>query len=84
MVFSLGLSPLADIEDGEFRSLLHLRLWFKLAYRDPVFNRFMYPLRGHNEFKRDFRGTPEKVYFATDKRMNFGHVFRLLRACKLL
>ena len=80
----LGLSPLADIADGEFRCNRLVSLWFRFAYRNRLFNRYVYNLQGHAEHKRDFRGHAEQTYYASDRILSIPRLIRLLYACRIL
>jgi lysylphosphatidylglycerol synthetase-like protein (DUF2156 family) len=80
----LGLSPMADIEDKEFRHSAFLSRNFRHAYRCPLFNRFVYPLQKHAAHKREFRGMAEQTYFAFNTGLALPRVFKLLRACNMI
>jgi phosphatidylglycerol lysyltransferase len=80
----LGLSPMADIEDKEFRHDSWLSRGFRHAFRCPLFNRFVYPLQGHAAHKREYRGTSEQTYFAFNKFFALPRVLKLLRACNMI
>jgi lysylphosphatidylglycerol synthetase-like protein (DUF2156 family) len=80
----LGLSPLADIEDKDFRHGALLSRAFRRAFRSPLFNRFIYPLQGHASHKREFRGAAEQTYFAFNTRWALPLVLKLLRACNMI
>jgi lysylphosphatidylglycerol synthetase-like protein (DUF2156 family) len=80
----LGLSPLADIEDKDFRHNALLSRAFRHAFRCSLFNRFIYPLQGHASHKREFRGAAEQTYFAFNARLALPRVFKLLRACNMI
>lgn len=79
----LGLSPLADIVDADFRCNRLVSLWFRFAYRNRAFNRWIYNLQGHAEHKRDFRGVTEQTYYASDKVLAIPRLLRLLWACRI-
>jgi phosphatidylglycerol lysyltransferase len=80
----LGLSPMADIQDKDFRHSWILSMNFRYAYRSPLFNRFVYPLQGHASHKREFRGVAEQTYFAFNKGFALPRMFKLLRACNMV
>ncbi len=75
----LGLSPLAGMEDRQFRAnpLIHwswgrgLNAWWV--------NRFFYNLAGHADFKRRFDGIEEQTYYASDCLFNDFRVIASLR-----
>ena len=79
----LGLSPLADIEDREFRCNRLVSAWFRFGYRNALFNRFIYNLQGHAEHKREFRGVAFQTYYASDRVLALPRLFRLLWACRI-
>jgi lysylphosphatidylglycerol synthetase-like protein (DUF2156 family) len=79
----LGLSPMADIDDKEFRHSVFLSAGFGHAFVCPLFNRFIYPLQGHALHKRQFRGSAEQTYFAFNRRLALPRVIKLLRACNM-
>lgn len=83
-VLFLGLSPMADIEDEEFRHSFLLSCGFRYAFRSSLFNRFVYPLQGHASHKRDYQGVTEQTYFCFNKRLAFPRVLKLLRACNMI
>jgi lysylphosphatidylglycerol synthetase-like protein (DUF2156 family) len=80
----LGLSPLADIKDKDFRHSVLMSLNFRHAFRCPLFNRFVYPLQGHASHKREFRGQAEQTYFAFKGLLALPHMLKLLRACNMI
>lgn len=80
----LGLSPLADIADRDFPRNRLVSLWFRFAYRNRLFNRYVYNLQGHAEHKRDFRGHAEQTYYASDRILSIPRLIRLLYACRVL
>jgi phosphatidylglycerol lysyltransferase len=77
----LGLSPMADIEDKDFRPNKLLSAVFRWSFASPLFNRYVYPLKGHASHKRDYRGTAEHTYFAFRSGFSLAHVEKMLRAC---
>jgi lysylphosphatidylglycerol synthetase-like protein (DUF2156 family) len=80
----LGLSPMADIDDKEFKHSAFISFNFGHAYRCPLFNRFIYPLQGHATHKRDFGGLAEQTYFAFNTGLALPRVLKLLRACNMI
>ena len=80
----LGLSPMADIDDKEFRHSAFLSACFGHVYRCPLSNRFVYPLQGHATHKREFRGTAEQTYFAFNTGLALPRILKLLRACNMV
>lgn len=76
----LGLSPLAGIEDREFRCNRGLSRWARYWFRAGWINRWFYHLKGHAEYKQRFRGEEHRVYYASPVRFNG---FRLLTLASL-
>jgi phosphatidylglycerol lysyltransferase len=79
----LGLSPMAGIEDAEFRCNRLVSMWFRFSYGNGLFNRFVYNLRGHADHKREFRGISERTYYASDKSLALPRLLKLMAACNL-
>lgn len=76
----LGLSPLANLENREFRTnrILH---WATRYYHSAGWiNRWFYNFVGHTQFKARFRGEEVKVYYASPV---FENSRRLLALCSL-
>ena len=80
----LGLSPLAGIEDREFRSSWFTRTLFRSAFSSRLINRHIYNVQGHAEYKRRYRGREEKVYFATRSPGNLVQLAALIKTCKIV
>lgn len=80
----LGLAPLADISDKDFRCNRLVSLWFRFGFRNALFNRYIYNLQGHAEHKREFRGVSEQTYYASDKTMALPRLIKLMFACNVL
>jgi len=79
-----GLSPLADIEDKEFRHGGLTSSTFRYLYKSRLFNRYIYPLMGHAAHKRDYGGAAEQTYLAFNKGWPCTRMVRLLRACNMI
>jgi phosphatidylglycerol lysyltransferase len=79
--FRLGLLPLYDVRDSEFRDAWLLKKVFQLAYQ--YGDRWIFSFRGHADFKHRYRGNLSKVYLATYTRFNAWNVIALLRLCRL-
>jgi lysylphosphatidylglycerol synthetase-like protein (DUF2156 family) len=79
--FRLGLLPLYDVQDSEFRDAWLLKKVFQFAYR--YGDRWIFSFRGHADFKHRYRGNLSKVYFATYTRLNAWNLISLLRLCRL-
>jgi lysylphosphatidylglycerol synthetase-like protein (DUF2156 family) len=75
----LGLIPLYDIQDSEFREAWLLKQIFRWTYR--CGNKWLFNFRGHADFKHRYRGALKKVYFAT--RIRVGHAWSLLALLRL-
>jgi phosphatidylglycerol lysyltransferase len=80
----LGLSPMADIEDKDFRHSILLSWNFRYAFGSSLFNRFIYPLQGHASHKREFKGAVEQTYFAFNKGLPLVRGLKMLRACNMI
>ncbi len=79
MTLRVGLIPLYDIQVSEFRDAWLLRQIFRWTYR--YGDKLVFNFRGHADFKHRFRGTLNKVYFATRARV--GHAWSLLALLRL-
>jgi len=77
----LGLLPLYDIQDSEFREDWRLKKLFQWLYQ--YGGKWIYSFRGHADFKRRYRGNLNKVYFATYTRWNALNLIALLRLCRM-
>ena len=66
----LGLSPLAQIENQQFRTNRVLHWTSRYLYDAGWFNRWLYNFKGHSQYKQRFRGEESKVYFASKARFN--------------
>lgn len=81
MTLRVGLIPLYDIQVSEFRDAWLLRQTFRWTYR--YGDKLVFNFRGHADFKHRFRGTLNKVYFATRARVgNAWSLLALLRLCR--
>lgn len=76
----LGLSPLAGIEDKEFRANPLIHFSWSRGLNAWWVNRYFYNLRGHADFKRRFYGKEEQTYYASDCLFND---FRVVATLKL-
>ena len=75
----LGLSPLAGIEDREFRANRLIHMSWSRGLNAWWVNRFFYNLAGHADFKRRFDGIEEQTYYASDCLFNDFRVVASLR-----
>ncbi len=78
-ILRLGLSPLAKIENREFRKNWFLHHSFRYGFNSWWVNRFFYNLQGHAGFKQRFCGFEEKTYFATPSLSNDLRLAGMLR-----
>lgn len=77
----LGLSPCAWIQPSGFAESRWLRWMFGKAFGSPLMNRRAYNMKGHADYKRRFRGTEEKVYFAAPPSINPRRIPALIALC---
>jgi lysylphosphatidylglycerol synthetase-like protein (DUF2156 family) len=75
----LGLSPLAGIEDREFRANPLIHMSWSRGLNAWWVNRYFYNLAGHADFKRRFDGVEEQTYYASDCLFNDFRVVASLR-----
>jgi lysylphosphatidylglycerol synthetase-like protein (DUF2156 family) len=83
----LGISPFADIKgihDDTFRRSWWVWRCFRTAYRNPMLNRLVYPLRSLHEHKRQYCGITEQTYYATNRRPSLIRVLKMARACSIV
>ena len=77
----LGLSPVAWLSEEKFRYNWATAKLFRWGYRSKMINRHFYNLTGHANYKRRFRGTEEKTYFASNTRFNGPRLLSLIGLC---
>jgi lysylphosphatidylglycerol synthetase-like protein (DUF2156 family) len=80
----LGISPFADIKgitDDAFQRSWWVWRCFRTAYRNPMLNRLVYPLRSLHEHKRQYGGITEQTYYATNRRPSLRRILKILKAC---
>lgn len=75
----LGLSPMAAIEDREFKANPLIHMSWSRAVNAWWLNRYFYNLAGHADFKRRFGGVEEKTYYASDVLWNDARIIGALR-----
>ncbi len=83
----LAISPFADIKgikDNSFKRSWWVWRCFRTAYRNPLFNRFVFPLRNLHEHKRRFHAVTEQTYYATNRRPSLRRILKLLRVCRIV
>lgn len=80
-ILRLGLSPMAGISNDRFRTNSILN-WSSRRYGDSKFvNKYLYNFRGHTLYKKRFRGTEEKIYYASPTNLTNG--WRTFTLCSL-
>ncbi len=75
----LGLSPMAGIEDRQFRANPLIHMSWSRGLNARWVNRFFYNLAGHADFKRRFDGVQQQTYYASDCLFNDFRVIATLR-----
>jgi phosphatidylglycerol lysyltransferase len=80
----LGLSPLASIEDREYRSSWFIHRLFRGGFSSRLVNKVFYNVQGLAEYKQRYRGREEKVYFAAASRFDPLQLAALIKICKLV
>lgn len=81
-IVRLGLLPLYQVEQSEFRESPYLRKVFQLLYQHG--DRWVYSFRGHADFKHRYRGELQKVYFGTYTRWrNVQSMIGLMLVCRI-
>lgn len=75
----LGLSPLAWIENRQFRRNPFLHHSFRYGFRAGWVNRYFYNLQGHAAYKRHFKGQEEPMHYASPVLFNDVRIASLLR-----
>ena len=75
----LGLSPMAGIEDKEFRANPLIHFSWSRALNAWWVNKYFYNLAGHADFKRRFDGIEEQTYYASKCLFNDFRVVASLR-----
>jgi lysylphosphatidylglycerol synthetase-like protein (DUF2156 family) len=78
---TLGLSPLASVEESGFGESGLMRRSLQSLYRSRWINRRIFNLEGQAAFKRRFHGAEEPVYIAF-RRLSPFQMLGLLRLCK--
>ena len=80
----LGLSPLGGIVGDEFQKSWLVKRAFSLCYHSSLFNRFIYPLKGHHVHKDRYGGVEEPSYFAFNTLPALPRLLKLLRVCNII
>jgi lysylphosphatidylglycerol synthetase-like protein (DUF2156 family) len=81
---SVGLSPLAEIEDKDFPHSWFVRRAFRFVYMNALFNRYVYPLQGLANHKRGYGGITRKTYFAFNTSPPLLRLLKSLQVIKLV
>jgi phosphatidylglycerol lysyltransferase len=80
-VLKLGLSPLAYIENDDFKNSRTTSRIFNMSFNAKWVNRYFYHLKGHADYKRRFRAREEKVYFCSNRGFSIYRLFALVGLC---
>jgi phosphatidylglycerol lysyltransferase len=80
----LGLAPLAELEDRQYRCNRIMHFSFGLAFKSRLINRYFYNLQGHADFKSRYRGEKEKIYYASPVYVNDLRLVAMLRLTKVI
>ena len=80
----LGLSPLAQIEDREFRFNRPFHWSLRYLHGAGWLNKHFYNFVGHTQYKSRFRGNEEKTYYATPARFNSYRLLALASLCGII
>jgi lysylphosphatidylglycerol synthetase-like protein (DUF2156 family) len=80
----LGLSPGDEVNDHDFEHDWLVRRSLRFAYTSSLYNRFVYPLRGHALHKLQFAGAREQTYMAFNTRPAFWRLLKVFRACDMI
>lgn len=76
---TLGLSPMAGIENKTFRCNPFLHYSFRYAFRAWWVNRYFYNLEGHAQYKRHFKGREVQYHYASPVLFNDLRIYHLMR-----
>jgi lysylphosphatidylglycerol synthetase-like protein (DUF2156 family) len=80
----LGLSPLANLENREFRTNRMLHWATRYYHRAGWINRWFYNFVGHTQYKARFRGEEVKVYYASPALENSRRLLALCSLCGVI
>ena len=80
----LGLSPMAEVHDQEFRKNWLVKRAFRFCYESALFNSLIYPLKGHHVHKGRYGGTTTPSYFAFNTLPSLPRILKLVRACNII
>lgn len=76
---TLGLSPLAGVENKRFKHNPFLHWSFRAGLKARWINRWIYPLANHARYKQRFRGTEEPTHYASQVVFNDLRIIAMLR-----
>ena len=77
----LGLSPMAWLDDDQFKNSYLTSRLFKHCFGAGWVNRYFYHLKGHADYKRRFRGREEKVYLCSQRGFSMYRLCALVGLC---
>ncbi len=80
----LGLSPLATIENRQFRTNRMLHWTTRYYHQAGWINRYFYNFQGHTHFKQRFRGEEQLVYYASRCWWNTRRLLALSSLCGVI
>ena len=81
---TLGLSPLAGIENKDMKANPILHHGWKYGFGAWWVNRFFYNLRGHSQYKNHFHGEQVKTYYCSRALFCDVRIFALLRLMRVV
>jgi phosphatidylglycerol lysyltransferase len=82
---TFGLSPVeGDAKIGDFERDWAVRRGLRYAFRNPLFNRYIYSLQGHAAHKRQFGGNTQQSFLAFNKGLGVVRLIKMLRACEII
>ncbi|MEQ8211263.1 MAG: phosphatidylglycerol lysyltransferase domain-containing protein [Lacipirellulaceae bacterium] len=76
---TLGLSPLAGVENKRFQHNPFLHWSFRAGLHARWINRWIYPLANHAKYKQRFRGSEEPTHYASQVLFNDSRIIAMLR-----
>jgi lysylphosphatidylglycerol synthetase-like protein (DUF2156 family) len=86
-VLHLGLSPFADVlKDQEFKANKNWMTsqYFAYAYKNWLFNRYVYPNQALEAYKRVYRGVQAQTYYAFNSLPSLPRLLKVMRACNVM
>lgn len=76
---TLGLSPLAGVENKQFKHNPFLHWSFPAGLKARWINRWIYPLANHAKYKQRFRGFEEPTHYASQVLFNDLRIIAMLK-----